>query len=406
MKKYFYFASLFLFAAMSVFVSCDDDDDDAVVKKPKTEVRNDAEDDKKEGEGPNPNDSTETLSVVVDNVAFAATNTLAVRSNAEATFTFAGQTQTGTEATFETTAKTGNLKVTATGMRPVEMKVSFAKTDYLEFEVALVSMGNAVPAAVAEATTGAADVTNGADNAADNDGVEVCFNVAGNANDGTTGDYSVTVFTPEYVETNTDVISTNTEANEPVLALDCQPDGAKFRTPITMTVNIPGSEGFNVACVNAENKSDVAIAVANGNQHQFTLDHFSIWDIVLNATGSMTKSTQTITAEGDAGTGSLRYEFDYGFETQTTSTLVSKYLKKVFGITKKKSSKSIRFDAVQGGTAKLTATQEVKTYTFKSNNQTFTATVYGKVTVNNLSITAPAPVAPTIKTHSGGASDL
>ena len=353
------------------------------------------------------------VDVTVDKVVFTTTNTLVVRSNVEATFTFAGQTKTGTEATFETTRRSGDLKVTATaaGKRPVEMKVSFAKTDYQEFEVTLVTMGVAVPAATAEAT-GAADVTNGSTNAAENDDVTASFNVAGNTNDGTTGDYSVTVFTPEDVETNTDNITNNTTANEPVLALDCQPDGAVFRNPITMTVDIPGSEGFDISCVNADKKTEKVNAVEVSGQptkRQFVLDHFSIWDIVLNATATMTKSTQTITAEGDAGNGSLTYKFDYGFETESASnTLISKYLKKLFGITKKNSSKSIKFDAVQGGTAKLTATQEVKTYTFSSNNgtQTFKATVYGKVTVNNLSITAPAPVAPTIKTHSGGASDL
>ena len=391
MKKYFYFASLFLFAAMSVFVSCDDDDN-PFVQKPNTEVQNDVEDDKKEGEDPNPNDSTRTT-YVVDNVVFTATNTLAVRSNVEATFTFAGQTQTGTEATFETTAKTGNLKVTAVGKRDVNMSVSFANTDYQELEVNLISPGNVYPAAAVEAAAAGSaesEVSNGAANAADSDGVTASFNMGGNTNTdvSTAGhDYSVSVFTPEYVETNTDGITTNTEANEPVLALDCQPDGAVFRAPITMTVDIPGSEGFDIRCVNAENRNDVAISVANGSRRQFTLVHFSIWDIVLNATATVTKSTQAITAEGPADAGSLKYAFDYGFETQTSSSFVYKYLKKLFGVTKKMSSKSIKFDAVQGGTAKLTATQKVKTYTFRSGNQTFAATVYGKVTVNNLSIT-------------------
>ena len=346
----------------------------------------------------------------VDHVVFTTTNTLVVRSNVDATFTFAGQTQTGTEATFETTAKTGNLKVTATGKRDVEKKVSFAKTDYQVLEVSLVAAGKVVLKSDAEVD--GVDVTNGDANRDDNDGVEASFNVGGNDSN-VNGDYSVTVFTPEDVETNTDAITTNTEANEPVLALDCQPDGAAFTNPITMTVKIPGSEGFDIDCVNAAKASDkaiVAVDPVDGTKRNFTLDHFSIWDIVLNATGTMTKSTQTITADGDAGTGSLTYKFDYGFETQSPSTLVNKYLKKLFGIAKRESSKSIKFTAVQGGTAKLTATQEVKTYKFVSgtgaNKQEFTATVYGKVTVNNLSITAPAPVAPTIKTHSGGASDL
>ena len=354
----------------------------------------------------------------VDNVVFTTTNTLVVRSNVDATFTFAGQTQNGTEATFETTAKRGNLKVTANGKRDVEMTVSFANTDYQEFEVSLVAAGKTFKAAdveAADAGSANGEVSNGAANATDNDGVTASFNMGGNTNtDASTAgqDYSVTVFTPEDVETNTDAIASNTPANEPVLALDCQPDGAVFRNPITMTVDIPGSEGFDISCVNADKKTEKVNAEEVSDQptkRQFVLDHFSIWDIVLNATATMTKSTQTITAEGDAGTGSLTYKFDYGFETESASnTLISKYLKKLFGITKKNSSKSIKFDAVQGGTAKLTATQEVKTYTFSSNNgtQTFKATVYGKVTVNNLSITAPAPVAPTIKTHSGGASDL
>ena len=329
-------------------------------------------------------------------VDFTQSNKLVVRSNVDATFSFDGQTMTGTEATFETTADAGTLKATAIGKRPVEMKVSFAKTDYLEFEVALVSMGLAVYAAMAEAD-GAAGVTNGDANAYDNDGVTACFNVAGNTNDGTTGDYSVTVFTPEDVETNTDAITTNSTANEPVLALDCQPDGAVFRNPIAMTVNIPGSNGFSLRCESVADPSDVLTVVTSeyGEPWTFMFNHFSVWNIVLEATAaSVTKTTQAISAEGDASTGSLEYKFDYGFESTdaASSTLVAKYLKKLFGVAKKEASQTIEFEPVKGGIAKLTATQEVNTYTFVSGNKSFSATVYGKVDVKELTVSVPSGI--------------
>ena len=326
-------------------------------------------------------------------VDFTQSNKLVVRSNVDATFSFDGQTMTGTEATFETTADAGTLKATAAGKRPVEMKISFATTDYQEFEVALVSMGNAVPAAVAEAA-GAANVENGATNAAENDDVTASFNVGGNSS-GVEGDYSVTVFTPEDVKTNTDAITTNSTANEPVFALDCQPDGAMFRNPIAMEVRIPDSNGFSLRCESAADPSDVLTIVEDWGRMNIFFNHFSVWNIVLEATvASVTKTTQAISAEGDASTGSLEYKFDYGFESTdaASSTLVTKYLKKLFGVAKKVASQTIEFEPVEGGIAKLTATQDVNTYTFISGNMSFSATVYGKVDVKGLTVSVPSGI--------------
>ena len=327
-------------------------------------------------------------------VDFTQSNKLVVRSNVDATFDFAGTQQTGKEVTFETNRKSGDLKVTAAGKRGVEMKVSFANTDYQEFEVTLVTMGVAVPAATAEAD-GAADVTNGDTNASENDDVTASFNVAGNTNDGTTGDYSVTVFTPEDVKTNTDAITTNSTANEPVFALDCQPDGAMFRNPIAMEVRIPDSNGFSLRCESAAGPSDVLTIVEDWGRMNIFFNHFSVWNIVLEATvASVTKTTQAISAEGNASTGSLEYKFDYGFESTdaASSTLVTKYLKKLFGVAKKVASQTIEFEPVEGGIAKLTATQDVNTYTFISGNMSFSATVYGKVDVKGLTVSVPSGI--------------
>ena len=331
-------------------------------------------------------------------VDFTQSNKLVVRSNVDATFSFDGQTMTGTEATFETTADAGTLKATAAGKRGVEMKVSFANTDYQELEVTLVTPGNAYVAATVEsalAGSSEGEVSNGAANAADNDGVTASFNVAGNTNDGTTGDYSVTVFTPENVETNTDAITTNSTANEPVLALDCQPDGAMFRVPIAMEVRIPDSNGFSLRCESAADPSDVLTIAEDWGRMNISFNHFSVWNIVLEAiAASVTKTTQAISAEGDASTGSLEYKFDYGFESTYAAsfTLVTKYLKKLFGVAKKVASQTIEFEPVEGGIAKLTATQDVNTYTFVSGSRSFSATVYGKVDVKELTVSVPSGI--------------
>lgn len=346
-----------------------------------------------------------TTPVTVNGVVYTSLNKLVVRSNTAATFTLGTETKTGTEATFETNLATGTVNVTATGKRAVALNFDFNGGSYLEKSVTLVTEGTSVPAATAEAA-GAADVENGDTNAAENDGVTASFNVGGNTNTGTTGDYSVTVFAPTDVDQDADDLNNGTAVKERVLSLDCQPDGAQFASPITVKVNIPGSSELNVGCFD-EDGVEAASAQA-GDQLSVTLNHFSIWDIIIKATClSVTTEKKEIKVEGDASKGSLTYKFDYGFETEDASNvLINKYLTKLFGVAKKAVEKNITFTAVEGGTASLTVSQVVTTYTFKSSGKTFKAVVYGKVTEGNLSVEAPAVVVPTIRTHSGGSSAL
>ena len=409
MKTFFYLTSLLLFTAMSVFVSCGDDDDDPFIQKPNTEVTGN---DNQNGGDSNPNDSTatdSTATVVVATVAFTETNTLVVTSNVEnAIFKFAGQTKTGNEATFETAAKTGKLEVSATGKLTVTKNVRFASDEnYQVFEVTLVSQAPSVAATTAEAT-GAADVTNGDANAAENDGVTASFNVAGNPNidPSTAGqDYSVTVFTPAETATAAESLTQGATVSEPVLSLDCQPDGAMFDNPITVKVTVPGANAYEIGCVGENGEEPVY--TQTGNELNVQLSHFSVWDIVLKATVvSVTSETISLPdIEGDASTGSLTYTFDYGYETETTHGLIQKYLKKVFGVAKKICSKTVTFTPIPNGTAKMKLSQQVKTYTFKSGNATFTAKVYGKVTVESMSVDVPegfTPTPPTDSISSGG----
>ena len=337
----------------------------------------------------------------VDNVVRTSTRVLVINTNVSASISFGGQTFNGTKATFNTNANTGKVNITATGKKAVALDIDFNGGEYLAYDITLVSEAPAVAAATAEAP-GAAPVSNGDANAADNDGVTADFSVAGNSNTGTTGDYSITVFTPTEVETDIEEVKKNEQIEEPVLALDCRPDGAVFENPITVNVNIPESEGFNLGCYD-ENDNETTSS-HTGDKLQIQLTHFSIWDIVLKA--ELTDMKETVKENvysGDASKGSISYNFKFGFDNNAKSPLIIKYLKKLFGVAVKDVNKTVTFKKVEGK-AKLTVKQKVTTYNFTSGSHTFNVNVYGKVT-ESLSIETSEEDAPVVPTHGGGSND-
>lgn len=339
--------------------------------------------------------------VPIDNVVRTSTRVLVINTNVSASISFGGQTINGTTATFNTNANTGKVYITATGKKAVTLDIDFDGGEYLAYDIDLVSVAPAVAAAAAEAP-GAAPVSNGDVNAADNDGVTADFSVAGNTNTGTTGDYSITVFTPTEVETDIEEVQKNEQVEEPVLALDCRPDGAVFENPITVNVNIPQSNGFDLGCFD-ENGNETPSA-HEGDKLSIQLNHFSIWDIILKAT--LLDTNEDVIENvytGDASRGSIPYTFRFGFDNNATSPLIVKYLKKLFGISARDARKTVTFKRVEGE-ARLTVKQQVKTYNFRSGNQTFSVTVYGKVT-ESLSIMAAPEVVPDVPTHGGGSND-
>lgn len=340
-------------------------------------------------------------SVVVDNVVRTSTRMLVINTNVAASINFGGQTINGQTATFNTNANTGTVNITAAGKKAVTFDIDFNGGEYLEYDIELVSEAPAVPAATAEAV-GADPVSNGEENAEDNGGVTAEYSVAGNTNTGVTGDYSITVFTPAEVETDIEEVQKNEKIEEAVLALDCRPDGAVFENPITVNVNIPESEGYDLGCYD-ENDNETTSS-HTGDKLQIQLTHFSIWDIVLKA--KLTDIKETVKEDvytGDASKGSISYNFKFGFDNNAKSPLIIKYLKKLFGVAVKDVNKTVTFKKVEGK-AKLTVKQKVTTYNFTSGSHTFNVNVYGKVT-ESLSIETSEEDAPVVPTHGGGSND-
>jgi len=330
--------------------------------------------------------------------------TLVITANKTATFTLGSETKSGINVTFTNAPVKGTVSATA-GSTTKKVKFNFGDAKDLAYDVIFESEGTAVTQAAAQA--GTKTVSNEGANAEET-GVTAEMDFSGNVVNGdatVTGDYSITVVTPTETETSAEELENKenkTDAiQEPVLSLNCQPDGADFTAkPVKVKVNVPNSAGYKLACANSEDDDDAAHSFKQeGDNLIIELSHFSVWDIILKATVTkVDKSTIESIVSGDANQGYLTYSINYGFDTNNTDAIVAKYLKKVFGINKRVISKRAKFNKVDG-TATLKVTQQVKVYTIKSGDKTFTATVYGKADLN-LSIATNTP--EEVETHDGG----
>ena len=337
---------------------------------------------------------------VINNVVIDDARTLIIKSNVAATFTLGTEVYTGTEATFTPNATSGTVvvKAIATGYTTKNVKFNFGTDNaYLEYEVELEKTGTAVSQNAAE--TGAQEV-----NYSDGEGVTAALdfatNGASNTNGAVTEDYSITVVAPTETEGSVADLDAKKPVEEPVLALECQPSGATFGDkPVLVKLNVPGSAEYELAC---ENEGEAAASfVQDGDKLTIGLSHFSVWDIILKATvESVETSTEEQTVTGDASKGALSYEVNYGYDETGADSFIKKYLKKMFGVSKRVIKKTVTFKKVQG-TATLNVAQTVKTYNFKSKDKRFSVKVYSKIK-QTLSIETAEENAEEIKTHDGG----
>jgi hypothetical protein len=329
--------------------------------------------------------------------------TLVITANKTATFTLGSETKSGTNVTFTNAPVKGTVSATA-GSTTKKVKFNFGDAKDLAYDVIFES--EVTPVSQADAQAGNKTVSNEGANE-DETGVKAEMDFSGdvaNANATVTGDYSITVVTPTETETSAEELENKKgqedAIQEPVLALDCKPDGANFgANPVKVKVYVPNSADYELACVNSEDDKAADSFDQKGDSLIIKLSHFSVWDIILKAT-VVTVDTKPIanTFTGSSKDGSLAYTMNYGFDSDNSDPIVAKYLKKVFGMNKREIRKRVTFKKVDG-TATLKVTQQVKVYTIKSGSKRFTATVYGKADLN-LSIETNTP--EEVETHDGG----
>lgn len=336
-------------------------------------------------------------------VAQLEARTLVVHTNVAAAVDVNGVTKTttailggGFEATFENPDVTGKILV-GPASRQKKINYDFKDGAMLYYDVTVEAAGTVYSQAAVE--TGGATVSNGTANQGDNDGVEASFALNGETNNGTTGDYSITVYDPAAASTNAEDLAQGQTYLEAPLAIDCKPDGANFSNPIKVKLNIPGSGEFAVKVKSGDEEATVN---QTGDLVEANIPHFSIWEIVLNVKLESidTQVNKIVDTTVNAKSGKYGFKFDYGYscDQASNSTLIKNLLKAMFGSKKKKVNKNITWTSTEGS-ATVTVNQEVKTYKFVSGNKVFYVTTYGKITSSV--VVNPAEETPT---HGGGSN--
>jgi hypothetical protein len=306
-------------------------------------------------------------------------------------------------AEFTSVAETGTIIITPDDLSKYEKKTINYNMNGKELVVLNVELvGKVVAVSQTAAESGTSEVNNDGANA-DDSGVSASFDFGANNTTNTdgsvTGDYSISVITPESTIDGDEVKAGNTYKESP-LALDCKPDGAQFgANPLKVNLTIKDSKGYNLKFKNGT--EELTPTWSDNDKLSVEIPHFSVWDAILDlACAKMTPSTKTYTETVDAQLGQVAFEdVLYGYETAETSVIANKILKKLFGTPVKKVKKTAKWSAVEGE-ATVTLTQAVKDYEFNAG-KTIKVTVYGKVESKVVVETSSEEI---INKHGGGSN--
>jgi len=343
----------------------------------------------------------------------SSTNVLLVSSNVEATFTFDGQTQKGTEAEFTTNKVSGTVTVTANGCISQEAEVRFSddRAALLEFTMVAAS-ANQLSQSEARGKTVENDDTN-----QKAIGVTAAIEVPSTIgiSENTTSPFSVTAYQPAgaLADENT---GSSQQMTSPVMVLDCTPDGAVFDTPVKVSLEIDDAEGCEFVCPTSAEGTKVTV---KGNKLTAEVKHFSEAKFNMVATltpkGQATPYTRTRAASSDieesdenpivpltAGTQTVDVLQSTGYESNVKENgAKDNFLKSTFGDTGYM-AKETEIVSNSNGYARVSVTQQAQAYDITSGSANFTATAYEKA---EMKVEKTASASPTVVQHSGGSSD-
>ncbi len=339
----------------------------------------------------------------VQEVEAVQSRILVVQTNVAANVTYNGKSgsKSGNVYTFSNADQSGNLivKPTNANYKSQELNIAFGDESSKYIDVTLYTAATNPEKKNVGATI---TVNNSNANQAET-GVNAEISAPIDAVEGDGKDFSIVVFTPASGDAKADDLKKGDMVSEPVLAVDCEPDGVTFaNAKPTVKVNIPGVNPFKLQMRHAKS-GDVLTPTINGDDVTATIPHFSPWTYELVADViEVEEETRTISVPDivvNAGRNSVSYTRTLGYETNETATLINNYLKNLFGIKARNLKNSLTFTANQKSLAHFTVTQKVKKMTFKSDEKTFQATYFGVVS-------AKVSLTPSDKpaTHNGGSS--
>lgn len=107
----------------------------------------------------------------------------------------------------------------------------------------------------------------------------------------------------------------------------CEPSGATFSTPVTISIKVPESDGIEFKAINGEDEA--TNCTTEGDVLKMNVPHFSAWDIMLVAKIKNFQIKETYTTNKQyvkEGVNEIAYKSTFGWTTQTSNALVRSYL--------------------------------------------------------------------------------
>ena len=114
----------------------------------------------------------------------------------------------------------------------------------------------------------------------------------------------------------------------------CEPTGATFTEPVTITISAPESAGLDFYAENGDSKIDGDNCTSTDNTLTIKVPHFSAWNYILKANVTNVNKKQTYvtrTARVVAGDNPINYTSTLGWSVNKKNVLVNAYLVGLLG---------------------------------------------------------------------------
>lgn len=326
-------------------------------------------------------DNGSAKDVVVKEIVLGKMKTIKLTSNVDTKFTIGNVSKTGKVVEFEVDGNNATIKAEVEGYVPQEAKIDFSNNQ--NASAILINMIKKSTNLVAQEDAKGHSVANDATNQKAmgvESVIEVPVDVVITGN--TTDPFAITTFVPAPDVVDLDDVKSGKEVKTAVVGFDCDPDGAQFDKPVTISAILPGSEGFDIAVPGAKN------FVREGDKISFTVEHFSNQLVeFLSQYGSVTEGSKQIynaTLKATGGSVNVTYKENSGFEGATSG--LSEYWTAIaislFGSSLQQVEKSLTVLFDGAGSVNVVIEQAYYDVELISGTQSAKVRVWGEITAS------------------------
>lgn len=196
--------------------------------------------------------------------------------------------------------------------------------------------------------------------------------------------FSVTAYepAPEIVSAEEVKVGQPIVSDQPLMIMNCTPNGAQFDKPVTLSVNVGAALAGQTVTIENNGEKISGIVKVDGSV-DFKVSHFSNWNLlfapVVSKVENGTKNLLSMSSfEVYKGTNTFNYTKNVGVQFNAAG-LIKAFINNKFGETYTTVDETGSFESDGPGTASLKVEQNYTTYTFTFGTAKFTATIWGNV---------------------------